>query len=328
MRPILPKLNIGRPQPTENDTQSTEFFTPSDFVAQESPGSDVSGDESNPSGTSTESSPEALSDFYNHSFAIHQAIPSNDASQLSEAPPQTPVYESSQDMYTPSTPGIIRTPSQRRLSQAPRPNFVTDLCRIPNSKYLDSIQPQTMTVNLVVGILAISPPRRVVTGKAYNKSRQAELVELTVGDDTKTGFNVTLWMPPNMHVGWRDDADQSANQTGARSNLRRAVKEIRPRDVIMLQHVALSCYRGKVHGQSLKGDVTKLDLLFRKKVDEDDMQGCYNASNLRNPTDPQVKKVKAVRDWIIEFVGDADCGKPRGKKGRKLGGRMLPDDTQ
>lgn len=332
MRPILPKLDIGRPPPSAVDTQATEFFTPSDFVAQESPGSDVSDHESNPSGTSTESSPEGLADFYDHSFTIHEAIPSSDKSQISDAPPQTPIYESSQDMAPmPTTPGggIIRTPSQRRLSQAPRPNTLTDLSFIPNATYLDSIQPQTMTVNLIVGVISISPPRRVTTGKAYNRPRQQELVELTVGDDTKTGFNITLWMPPNMHVGWRDrdEADTPVNPTGGRSNLRRAVKEIRPRDVVMLQHVALSSYQGKVHGQSLKGDVTKLDLLFRKKVDDDDLQGCYTVSNLRNPTDPQVKKAKAVRDWLVEFVGEPDGVRTRGKKGRKTR-MMLPDDTQ
>lgn len=332
MRPILPKLDIGRPPPSAVDTQATEFFTPSDFVAQESPGSDVSDHESNPSGTSTESSPEGLLDFYDHSFTIHEAIPSSDKSQISDAPPQTPIYESSQDMAPmPTTPGggIIRTPSQRRLSQAPRPNTLTDLSFIPNAAYLDSIQPQTMTVNLIVGVISISPPRRVTTGKAYNRPRQQELVELTVGDDTKTGFNVTLWMPPNMHVGWRDrdEVDTPANPTGGRSNLRRAVKEIRPRDVVMLQHVALSSYQGKVHGQSLKGDVTKLDLLFRKKVDDDDLQGCYTVSNLRNPTDPQVKKAKAVRDWLVEFVGEPNGVRGRSKKGKKT--RMiLPDDTQ
>jgi hypothetical protein len=335
MRPILPKLDIGRRPPNASDTQSTEFFVPSDFVAQESPGSDVSGDESNPSGTSLESSPEALADFYDHSFTIHSAIPSSDQSQLSDAPPQTPIYESSQDMAPmPTTPGggIIRTPSQRRLSQAPRPNTLTDLRFVPNASYLSSIAPQTMTVNLIVGIISISPPRRVTTGKSYGKPRQQEIVELTVGDDTKTGFNITLWMPPNMHVGWRDrdeavDAGQPANNSGARSNLRRAVKEIRPRDVVMLQHVALSEYKGKVHGQSLKGDVTKLDLIFRKRVDDDDLQGCYTASNLRNPTDPQIKKCKAVRDWLVEFVGEPMAERGKGKKGRR-GRLMLPEDSQ
>jgi hypothetical protein len=326
MRPVLPKLDIGRPQPTAEDSQSTEFFTPSDFVGQESPSSDVSGDESNPSGTSLESSPEALDEFYDHSFTIHEAIPSSELSQT-DAPPQTPVYESRQDMLTPQTPGIIRTSSQRRLSQAPRPNMIWDLARIPNAQYLIKIQPQTMTVNIIAGVIDIGPPRKVTTGRAHGRPRQAELVELTLGDDTKTGFNVTLWMPPNMHVGWRDDA-QANNQAGGRSTLRRSVKEIRPRDVIMLQHVALSEYRGKVHGQSLKGDVTKLDLLFRRKVDDDDLQGCYNASNLRNPAEPQTRKVKAVRDWVNDFVVDADgIAQARTKKGRK-GRLMLPDDTQ
>lgn len=332
MRPVLPKLDIGRRPPTVTDTQSTEFFVPSDLVAQESPGSDISGDESNPSGTSIESSPEALIDFYDHSFTIHEAIPATDPSQIPRSPLETPVYERSQDMVPlPTTPGggIIRTPSQRRLSQAPRPNILTDLSFIPNAAYLESILPQTMTVNMIVGIISISQPRRVITGKGYGRPRQQEIVELTVGDDTKTGFNITLWMPPNMHVGWRDrdEMDQPVNQTGARSNLRRAVKEVRPRDVIMLQHVALSYYRGKVHGQSLKGDVTKLDLIFRKKVDDDDLQGCYTTSNLRNPTDPQIKKCKAVRDWLVEFVGEPVTERSRGKKGKKAR-LMLPEDTQ
>jgi hypothetical protein len=94
---------------------------------------------------------------------------------------------------------------------------------------------------------------------------------------------------------------------------------LRPRDVVCLQNVALSSYRGKVHGQSLKRDVTKIDLLFRRPVDDDDMQGVYSASNLRNPIDPQIKKVKAVRDWLLDFVGD----------GKKRKGQMsLPADTQ
>ncbi len=94
---------------------------------------------------------------------------------------------------------------------------------------------------------------------------------------------------------------------------------LRPRDVVMIQNVALSSYRGKVHGQSLRRDVTKMDLLFRRPVDDADPEGVYRASNLRNPIDPQIKKVKAVRDWLLDFVGD-------GKK--RKGQTSLPADTQ
>jgi hypothetical protein len=198
MRPTLPKLSIKPTIPSQTESENTEFFTPSDFVGQESPSSDVSGDESQPSGGSAESTAEALGDFYDHSFSIHEAVPSSQLSDISECPPGTPTYESSEEMFPPSSErpgGIIRTASQRRLSQAPRPKILTDLSGIPNANYLDSIQPQTMTVNIFVGVLSISPTRKVTTGKQYGKPREVELIELTVGDNTKTGFNITMWLP-------------------------------------------------------------------------------------------------------------------------------------
>jgi hypothetical protein len=322
MRPVLPKLNIRPPQPSQADSENTEFFTPTDFVAQESPISEVSADESQsqPSGVSAESTPEALDDFYDHSFNVHEAVPSSQLSEISEAAPGTPVFESSEEMFSPSSErpgGIMRTPSQRRLSQAPRPKILTDLAGIPNAAYLSSIQPQTMTVNLIVGIISISPTRKVMTGRRFGKPREVELIEVTVGDNTKTGFNITMWLPREMRVNWKDGAN--ATPEGSRSELRRALKLLRPRDVVMIQNVALSSYQGKVHGQSLRRDVTKIDLLFRRPVDESDLEGVYRPSNLRNPVDPQLKKVKAVRDWLLEFAGDG-----KKKKGRGL----LPADTQ
>ena len=53
--------------------------------------------------------------------------------------------------------------------------------------------------------------------------------------------------------------------------------------------------------------MTKIDLLFRKKIDEEDLSGCYTAQNLRMAIgkDPQILKVKRVRDWLADFVGEA-----------------------
>ncbi|KIX05330.1 uncharacterized protein Z518_06202 [Rhinocladiella mackenziei CBS 650.93] len=337
MRPVLPKLNIDARPPTEDvDRSGAEFFSADEFVGPHTPGSDASGDESQRSGGSAETISETLSEYYDHSFAIHEAIPSSQLSAFSDYTPGTPTYESTEEMLpqTPSTGGgIIRTPSQRRLSQAPRPKHLSDLEDIPNARYLSSIEPQTMTVNLIVGILSIAPPRTVMTGIKYGKPRETELVEMVVGDDTKTGFGLSMWLPREMRVNWKDGAN--ANPEGSRSVLRRNLRHMRPRDVVLLQNVALSSFRGKVHGQSLKGDVTKIDLLFRKKVDDDDLGGIYSVSNLRTATgkDPQILKVKKVRDWLMEFVGDRD-GPGAGGKGRRRGGGgrrdhgFLPDDTQ
>ncbi|KAJ9602983.1 hypothetical protein H2200_012278 [Cladophialophora chaetospira] len=372
MRPILPKLNIESRvlvpgataaqqdgQDSVLDKSGAEFFSLSELLGVSTPGSDISEPQSRPSlsegsysipdttssGTSVFNTSEGgpLSEYYNHSFSIHEAIPSSQLSYFSDSlTPSTPIFESNEEMFSPSqgngpgTPGgIIRTASQRRLSQAPRPKILSDLHDIPNSHYLESISPQTMTVNLIVGVISIAPPRTILTGAKYGKPREVDLVEMVVGDDTKSNFTVSMWLPREMRVNWKDGG--KPNPEGLRSVLRRNLKFMRPRDVVLLQNVALSSFRGKVHGQSLKGDVTKIDLLFRKKVDDDDLSGIYTVSNLRTASagkDPQVAKVKKVRDWLSEFVGERDGLAPAmaGRKGKRNKGGyggfgFLPDDT-
>lgn len=336
MRPMLPKLDIDSPPKNIDMSAPAEFLETSELVAQdlpaESAGSDVSADDSRPSqdSSSREYEPEtqALADFYDHSFTIHEALPSSQIDTQQSVTPGTPIYESSEEMFpdrsgTPS--GIIRTSSQRRLSQAPKPKNLCHLNQIPGANYLNSIQPQTKTVNLIVGILSIAPSRIVACGSKFGKPRQVELVELLVGDETRTGFTVSMWLPREMHVNWKDGAQEKPE--GSRSFLRRSLKAVQTRDIVLLQNVALSSFRGKVHGQSLRGDVTKIDTLFRKKVGDKEPVGCYTAQNLRMATgkDSQIMKVKKVRDWMLDFVGDEPAGAGK-KKGRRV--RLMPDDTQ
>ena len=344
MRPPLPKLAIA--PLTQITPDPAEFFSPKEHIAPESPSaaSDVSGDESQPSGVgSAESTHEALSDYYDHSFTIYEAVPSTQITDSSYTP-GTPTYEASNLEFfsdpgndsSSSGRGIIRSASQRRLSKAPKPSHLTNLADIPNANCLRSIEPQTKTVNLIVGVLSISPTRKVTTGKAYGRPRQVELVELTVGDETKSDFAITIWLPRELHVGWRDkQASNSPSHSPAdacRSELRRNLKSLRKRDVIVLQNVALTTYKGKVAGASLRGEVTKVEILFRRKTGDEEDVGCYSLSNLRNPVDPQIKKVKSVRDWMLHSVGEeGGLGVKMVKKGRKgkvMGGMLLPDDTQ
>ncbi|KAK5958568.1 hypothetical protein OHC33_000411 [Knufia fluminis] len=337
MRPMLPKLNIESPPKDVDMGAPAVFLETSELVSQdahESAGSDVSAEDSRPSRGSTSSrecEPETqdLADFYDHSFSIHEAIPSSQIDSQQSVTPGTPIYESSEEMFPdqPGTPGgIIRTSSQRRLSQAPRPKTLMNLNDVPGANYLDSIHPQTKTMNLIVGIISIAPSRIVTTGAKYGRPRQVELVELLVGDETKTGFSITMWLPREMHVNWKDGAQEKPE--GSRSTLRRSLKAVQPRDVVLIQNVALSSFRGKVHGQSLRGDVTKIDTLFRKKTGDEEQAGCYTVQNLRMATgkDPQILKVKRVRDWMVDFVGEAPGVNGGKKKGRKA--RFMPDDTQ
>lgn len=338
MRPILPKLDIEQAPKDIDMSAPAEFLDSNELVAQdlltESNGSDVSAEDSRPSQdsrSSREYEPEsqALADFYDHSFSIYEAIPSSQIESQSSITPGTPIYESSEEMFPeqPSTPGgIIRTSSQRRLSQAPKPKTLSNLNQIPGAAFLNSIHPQTKTVNLIVGVIQIAPSRIVTTGGKFGRPRQMELVELLVGDETKTGFSITMWLPREMHVNWKDGAQEKPE--GSRSLLRRSIKAVQIRDVVLIQNVALSFFRGKVHGQSLRGDVTKIDTLFRKKIGEEEQAGCYTVQNLRMATgkDQQILKVKRVRDWLLDFIGEAPSEGVTKKKGRRA--RMMPDDTQ
>jgi hypothetical protein len=104
---------------------------------------------------------------------------------------------------------------------------------------------------------------------------------------------------------------------------------LRPRDIILVRNVALGSFRGKVHGQSLRKDITKVDLLFRKKQDRDDIGGSYTVQtvNSAGENDPQLMKVRKVRDWLISFVPDQEA-EVTSSGSRRRGKRRLPPDTQ
>jgi hypothetical protein len=310
------------------DADGAQFFTPEDLVSQVQSGSRSFGDESSGSIASTETAPEAFSEFYDHSFAVHKDIPPSLLSELDSELASTGRSSFDSDAGTPTSPSsAIRAPLQWPSLPVPQTQHLSDLEDIPSATYLRSIEPQTMTVNLIVGILSIAPPRSVTTGTRWGKERQSELVEVLVGDDTKTGFSITMWLPPDLHVTWKDGATDIPD--GSRSTLRRSLRLLRPRDIILVRNVALSSFRGKVHGQSLRKDVTKVDLLFRKKRDRDDIGGSYTvqAVNSAGENDPQLMKVKKVRDWLISFVPDPEAeGTSPGS--RKRGRRRLPPDTQ
>ena len=324
------KLGMGKGMEIEQieDAGGAHFFTPADLVPQFQSGSGALGAESAGSTTSTETASEALSQFYDHSFAVHKDIPPALLSELDSDAASAGRSSFDSDAGTPTSPlSAIRVPFQWPTLPVPQTQHLSDLEDIPSAAYLRSIEPQTMAVNLIVAVLSIAPPRNVTTGQKWGKERQSELVEVLVGDDTKTGFSITMWLPPDLHVTWKDGATDIPD--GSRSTLRRSLRLLRPRDIILVRNVALSSFRGKVHGQSLRKDITKVDLLFRKKQDRDDIGGSYTvqALNSAGENDPQPMKVRKVRDWLISFVPDqeAEMASPGS---RKRGKRRLPPDTQ
>lgn len=266
------------------------------------------------------------SQFYEDSLAVYENLPSSPIPALGpdgEIP--RPDAEAGTTASNATSFSTSLGFSFNSHSTAP-PNFpvpdggrLSDLGNIPNSKYLQSIQPQTMTVNVIVGIISISPPRSIQT----RGGSAVEIVELLVGDDTKSGFGINCWLPLNA----------VSRPTGGHPDLRSSLSGLRPQDIILVRNVALSSFRGKVYGQSLRREVTKVDLLFRNRIDRDDEGGCYSARDLNNTmtsdTHPQVGKTIRVREWVLRFVGHGAGIMRRTDEGKvEVVDEKLPPDTQ
>lgn len=265
-------------------------------------------------------------DFLEHSFAFleklqsSQILPTNlDSTTI----PSDPSFSTNGSTSFPSTfPSFHERPTGESgtLNTAVT---LTDMRRAPNAAHISSIQPQTMTVNLLVAIIAVSPARTV---SLRRRKGEMDIVELTVGDETRAGFGVSFWLP-SMNESLRQTRQQRQQQeTNAplEGSLRRKLQRLRPGDVVLLSNVALSTFRGQVFGQSLAvrrfgGWATTVDV-----VEEGMTQASW---------EPSFKtKLGRLREWRDMFVGTAPQVSDRGE--RKTGSmkrkvdKLLPPDTQ
>ncbi|EME84120.1 uncharacterized protein MYCFIDRAFT_214622 [Pseudocercospora fijiensis CIRAD86] len=188
---------------------------------------------------------------------------------------------------------------------------ITDLKRIPNARYLESIHPQTMTINVLVGVIAVQPTRTVQLRK---RTGEMDIVEVVVGDDTKAGFNISFWLPP------MDSQTHRSRVTNYQ--LRDVLQGLRSGDIILVTHIALGEFKNNVFGQSLS-----------KRITRNNTSIVLLSSNVTGLPPPLVAKLNRVRDWSSHFVGKKDlkrASSPDITLGvvSKKAKRMLPPDTQ
>lgn len=199
---------------------------------------------------------------------------------------------------------------------------VMNIKAIPNSEYLHRLQPQTMTINLIGGIISIAPARTVHVRKG---GYDMEIIEVTIGDETKAGFTISSW-----HA-----SQDSENK--APDELRKTLQSVRPQDVVLIERVALSSFRGQVFGQSLNRRATKNTTSFTvlNKASQSSVDNSKHTS-----LSPAIQnKLGRVLDWVSSFVGPSAKRRahaeypepqPRQKNGRQhaLTQEWLPPDTQ
>lgn len=251
---------------------------------------------------------QVLSQFYEQSYARHNSVVSSQLAAASESitslhnsDTSFNATDSSSNSLVQSSPGAIEieVPISRNLS---------DLKDIPDSSYLDSIHPQTMTVDLIIGVISVLSPRAIKT----RHGTDVQLVEILVGDETKSGFAVNFWL--------------SASQT-AQGDLKSALHHLRPQDVVLMRNIALCSFQGKVYGQSLRRETTKVHLLYRNTLDWTGPAGRYKADDLLSAERArhQVEKTARVMRWALKFIGAG--GAKKDVKNRVLR-EVLPLDTQ
>ncbi|EGS19601.1 uncharacterized protein CTHT_0040800 [Thermochaetoides thermophila DSM 1495] len=244
----------------------------------------------------------ALSQFYEHSLAMHQ----QDLASSQLIMTQSSVYDTTSYMSDEYTTSLLSGQGSQQPPKEPLPlrDVIVDLTNIPSAAYLERIQPQTVTCTLIVGIISISQPRMITTRWGATK----HLVEVLVGDETKAGFAITYWLP----------SDSVSNSPLA---------GLRPQDIVLMQHVGLNVFSGRVYGCSLRRDLTKVHLLYRARLDSKDTGGYYSTTDLSaHSPHPQLRKTRRVRDWVINFVGQGAVG-PKSKSRPRWDVRPA-DETQ
>jgi hypothetical protein len=266
-----------------------------------------------PQNSSSESAEQVLSQFYEESYAKHNDVLSSQLAALSDTGSFSRASENSWDTSGSSTG--FQPEEVPRIEDIPSSGNLSDLKDIPSASYLNSIQPQTMTVNIVVGIISVQSPRAVRTRRGTG----VELIEVLVGDETRSGFGISFWIPGSQAVS----GDMKDVLTG-----------LRPQDVVLMRNIALNSFRGRVYGQSLRRDLTKVHLLHRTRVDRTDPGGCYSAADLASvgkfelQISKQLEKTANTRQWCLKFVragGVSIDGDNRPSVATK---DTLPPDTQ
>lgn len=248
-----------------------------------------------------------LSQFYEHSLSILGASFSSESDDNDTTLPfDEDDSEINESISSVDAGGAAAVPF-------PYPRELHDIKDIPNAAYLRSIVPQTPSVTLVAAVIGINPVRRVT---ARQSKKELDILEVIVGDETRTGFGVTFWLPvPENH--------KQANIPAA--EFREKILGIRLRDIILMRNVGLSSFQDLVYGQSLWKGMTKVELLHRQQVDTQDVQGAYPTVAIETATreDRLLCKVCNVRNWLMNFVGTkARCGR------HDVGQPLLPPDTQ
>ncbi|GIZ45271.1 hypothetical protein CKM354_000844600 [Cercospora kikuchii] len=192
--------------------------------------------------------------------------------------------------------------------------YITDLKRVPTARHLDSIHPQTMTINILASVISIQTRRTV---RLRKRAAEMDIVEVLVGDETRAGFNISFWLPPA-----DSQRSNAPSRFEERFSLKAILDEMRIGDLLLISNIALGTFRSNVYGQSLSKRITRNNTSILKL-----------SKDIVGLSAPSMAKLARVRDWSSNFVGNKTGTKrvasPDSTQfGHRKRNSLLPPDTQ
>lgn len=210
------------------------------------------------------------------------------------------------------------TPTQRPPFPAVPHVQLTPLSALPQAQRVRAARPASITFNAIVCVISTAPPRSVVT--RYGDTMQ--VTNLVVGDDTRSGFGITVWSKP-----------RSSRETPLGRRLRETVEGLREQDVVFVENIAVGEFRGETVGSSMRRDRSRVQVLYRIRRGsgegeehrprlEDDGDGDGDG-NGKGSWDAEVKRrTREVVEWSIEHVHSSSS------RSSSSSCAWLPDNTQ
>ncbi|KAI9809247.1 MAG: hypothetical protein M1825_002538 [Sarcosagium campestre] len=210
------------------------------------------------------------------------------------------------DVASPSNENKVLSSSMVHKPTAPSPvPNLAPLPRIPTHNLSalryhphQSSHRKSPPVDIIVGILSLSPLRTVRTRKGGTSTR---LVEMTVGDETLSGFRLTVWLGP--------EPPASALTAGKKDPALSPLKGLRPRDIVHVSGVvALRTYADALCGSL--SSAAGVRLVFRPDAQDalhprsppDVTRTLQTDLQAAKVKDLQADKVRRVWEWLEEFV--------------------------
>lgn len=211
---------------------------------------------------------------------------------------------------------------------------LTSIAALPRAAKLSSMRPQTVTVNVVVGVITASQPRTVYIKRG---GYSMDIVELLVGDETKAGFNISVWLAPSL----TDSAAMIKLPKQARDAesqaFRGRIVRLRTGDVLAIDKLALATFRDQVFGQSLHRRAVGVKTGFRllHAASMRDLKTTVSTTHGAS-VDVCAAKLDRVRAWMERFVSPAGVKRPgpvehrNGKRPAlsRVQDEYLPPDSQ